>query len=267
MALSVRVLAGEIIDRKDQRGGTENTAINRFKTNNNGVDKMAKEMDEFGKRLRKFREIKKLSQAEIEKRTGLKREYISKMENGDLKNPTYNTLIRLAAGLEVRVSELVDPAEFMKPREEPVIDVSGKNGAGAISKWNFVSVPIIETALAITNPGYIEEKDIQSYALVPASFLEETENDNRYRCVWVKGGSAFICIDSEKRDPMDVCGSFVAMSYKEKCVIRRISLDDSVSNIIGVPLRQSNDRTIVAPLKKNHPILGVIVYQGSNPNC
>jgi transcriptional regulator with XRE-family HTH domain len=51
-------------------------------------------------RLRAIREQKKLSQGDIEKRTGLKRCYISRIENGHTI-PSLATLERMACALEV----------------------------------------------------------------------------------------------------------------------------------------------------------------------
>lgn len=58
-----------------------------------------------GKRLRKLREDKTLSQGDIEKRTGLLRCYISRVENGHTV-PSLETLERLAAALEVPLFQL-----------------------------------------------------------------------------------------------------------------------------------------------------------------
>lgn len=52
-----------------------------------------------GERLREMREEKKLSQGDIEKRTGLLRCYISRVENG-YTVPAIETLERLARALE-----------------------------------------------------------------------------------------------------------------------------------------------------------------------
>ena len=60
-----------------------------------------------GNQIKSLRESKGLSQGDIEKRTGIKREYISKIETGDLENPTYKTLQKLAKGIGVSVIELI----------------------------------------------------------------------------------------------------------------------------------------------------------------
>jgi transcriptional regulator with XRE-family HTH domain len=64
-----------------------------------------------GERLRALREQKGLSQGEIEKRTGLLRCYISRVENGHTV-PSIETLEKLARALEVPLYQLFyDSAE------------------------------------------------------------------------------------------------------------------------------------------------------------
>jgi len=58
-----------------------------------------------GDRLRELREEKKLSQGDIEKRTGLVRPYISRVENNH-SVPNIETLEKLARALEVPLYQL-----------------------------------------------------------------------------------------------------------------------------------------------------------------
>jgi len=58
-----------------------------------------------GERLRELRESKKLSQGDIEKRTGLLRCYISRVENGHTV-PAIETLEKLARALEIPLYQL-----------------------------------------------------------------------------------------------------------------------------------------------------------------
>ena len=58
-----------------------------------------------GKRLRELRDEKKLSQGDIEKRTGLLRCYISRVENGHTI-PAVETLEKFARALEVPLYQL-----------------------------------------------------------------------------------------------------------------------------------------------------------------
>jgi len=63
-----------------------------------------------GSRLKKLREEKSLSQGDIEKRTGLLRCYISRVENGHTV-PSLETLERLAAALEIPLHQLFYEAD------------------------------------------------------------------------------------------------------------------------------------------------------------
>jgi transcriptional regulator with XRE-family HTH domain len=58
-----------------------------------------------GERLRALREVKKFSQGEVEKRTGLLRCYISRVENGHTV-PAVETLEKFARAFEVPMYEL-----------------------------------------------------------------------------------------------------------------------------------------------------------------
>lgn len=58
-----------------------------------------------GTRLRKLREERKLSQGDIEERTGLLRCYVSRVENGHTI-PSIETLERLASALEIPLYQL-----------------------------------------------------------------------------------------------------------------------------------------------------------------
>lgn len=58
-----------------------------------------------GTRLKKLREERNLSQGDIEKRTGLLRCYISRVENGHTV-PSLETLERLAGALEIPLYQL-----------------------------------------------------------------------------------------------------------------------------------------------------------------
>jgi transcriptional regulator with XRE-family HTH domain len=86
-------------------------------------------------RLRQLREEKKLSQGDIEKRTGLLRCYISRVENGHTV-PSIETLEKLARALEVPLYQLFydgeEPPKLpnllkRKTSEEIAWGSSGKN--------------------------------------------------------------------------------------------------------------------------------------------
>ena len=68
-----------------------------------------------GTRLKKLREDRSLSQGDTEKRTGLLRCYISRVENGHTV-PSLETMERLAAALEIPLYQL-----FYEGDAEPVL--------------------------------------------------------------------------------------------------------------------------------------------------
>src|SRR5271157_3313951 len=61
---------------------------------------------EIGRRIRTLREAKGLSQADIEKRSGLLRSYVSRVENGHTA-PSLSTLEKIAKAIEVEPYQLL----------------------------------------------------------------------------------------------------------------------------------------------------------------
>ena len=86
-----------------------------------------------GERLRALREEKKFSQGEIEKRTGLLRCYISRVEHG-YTVPAVETLEKFARALEVPMYQLFYDGEkppkvldFPKKSDEKLFGASGQD--------------------------------------------------------------------------------------------------------------------------------------------
>ena len=80
-------------------------------------------------RLRQLREEKKLSQGDIEKRTGLLRCYISRVENGHTV-PSIETLEKLARSLEVPMYQL-----FYDGQEPPKVPTLLKRKSADGAAW------------------------------------------------------------------------------------------------------------------------------------
>jgi transcriptional regulator with XRE-family HTH domain len=57
-----------------------------------------------GQKIREIRVAKRLTQEQIEQRTGIKREYLSKIETGGLPNITIKTLKKITDALGVPLS-------------------------------------------------------------------------------------------------------------------------------------------------------------------
>jgi transcriptional regulator with XRE-family HTH domain len=82
-----------------------------------------------GARLRGLREEKKLSQGDIEKRTGLLRCYVSRVENGHTV-PAIETLEKMARALEVPLYQL-----FYDGEEPPVLPNLFKRKSSDENAW------------------------------------------------------------------------------------------------------------------------------------
>jgi len=82
-----------------------------------------------GDRLRDMREQKKLSQGDIEKRTGLLRCYISRVENGHTV-PAIETLEKLARAMEIPMYQL-----FYDGEEPPKLPNLPKRNSSDVIAW------------------------------------------------------------------------------------------------------------------------------------
>jgi transcriptional regulator with XRE-family HTH domain len=80
-------------------------------------------------RLKALREQKKLSQGDIEKRTGLLRCYISRVENGHTV-PAIETLEKMARAMEVPMYQLFYEGEKPPAPELPKISGDGWGSSG-----------------------------------------------------------------------------------------------------------------------------------------
>lgn len=234
-------------------------------------------MQNLGQRIRYFREMKRMSQSQLEKHTGIKREYLSKLENDELKNPTYFTLLKISRGMGINISDLVEPLEYHKLRQEPVLEIVSalkrdKKLAGKLADGQYIAVPIINGELAAGNPTYINDRDIEDYALIHSACIKPTTDFHRYRCIWVEKNSrsmfpiinpgSLVCIDSQQKDPKALEGKIVVLRNAEGgCTIRYLRLVEKY--IIGVPENIKEYNPLVIPLSAKNPIAGKVIWYWS----
>jgi len=106
-----------------------------------------------GDRIRTLREDKKLSQGDIEKRTGLLRCYISRVENGHTV-PALDTIEKIARALEVPLYHM-----FYDGEQPPVLPKLPRRRSGDDIVWGSVG----KDARALTRfrrlLGKIDDKD------------------------------------------------------------------------------------------------------------
>ena len=88
-----------------------------------------------GERIKMVREAKNLSQGDIEKRTGLLRCYLSRVENGHTV-PAIETLEKIARAMDIELYQLFyeksgEPKELRLPAQPAQRKLSGKDAAVA----------------------------------------------------------------------------------------------------------------------------------------
>jgi len=100
-----------------------------------------------GERLKLIRESKKLSQGDIEKKTGMLRCYVSRVEN-NWTVPSIETLVKWTGALEVSMSELF--ADNGKPAK-PIAALKNGNGT-KLNRKATSSLRRIESAFVKMKP-------------------------------------------------------------------------------------------------------------------
>jgi len=70
--------------------------------------------ESIGERVRKFREIKRLSQEELAERSGLEKDFISDIEEQNLK-PPLGKLLRISRAMGIRMANFIDDAVAADP--------------------------------------------------------------------------------------------------------------------------------------------------------
>jgi transcriptional regulator with XRE-family HTH domain len=83
-----------------------------------------------GDRLKKIRESRKMSQGDIERKSGLSREFVSKIENGHAM-PVITTLEKMACAMEVPLYVLFYDGEKAPPPTAVTNDEVGWGSKGA----------------------------------------------------------------------------------------------------------------------------------------
>jgi transcriptional regulator with XRE-family HTH domain len=105
-----------------------------------------------GDRLKELREAKELSQGDIEKRTGLLRCYISRVENNHTV-PAVNTLEKLARALEVPMYQLFHAGEASPDVRRSTPDDQEDHDNWGITGRDREYVSTLQKALGKMTPG------------------------------------------------------------------------------------------------------------------
>jgi transcriptional regulator with XRE-family HTH domain len=126
-----------------------------------------------GDRIRNFREAKNLSQGHIEKRTGLFRCYISRVENGHTV-PTMETLEKMARALEMPLYQL-----FYDGQERPKSPNAAKRKTAEQGLWGSSGKDARLLSKLQQRLGRINENDRKLLMLLAQKMVETNKHKPR----------------------------------------------------------------------------------------
>ena len=231
-------------------------------------------MINLGERIKKVRSLKRISQVELESKTGIKREYLSKIENQELKNPTYKTLLKICSGLGISLSELVEKKGGPQLRKEPPLNIvtdlkTVTKVTKAVKEVKYVTVPLISQKTANKGPGYIDVEEIEQYWVMPVDYVVPNDNTSRFRCVRLAEGDysmspimkpgAIVGIDSLKKGLSELEGELILLNLdNDKCGVRRLKLYKN--HLVALPQNIADYNPIVLTLGGKRQILGRVVW-------
>jgi transcriptional regulator with XRE-family HTH domain len=206
--------------------------------------------ENLGQRIRRIRKMRGLSQSGLEKKSGIKREYISKLETNDLKNPTRDTLIKLAKALEITLGQLIEGE--VEP-VVPQINVAGVH-EGKLGKESHIGIPIVKPEKLKVE--ILPASDILDYVVLPAKFFKDI-NPRIDRFIFLKEKLILVRMVSE-------------IGIGATVVFRRVDDKKTVTyeqGVVGGKLANSTELHVIWEISKldlvctikREDILGVVI--------
>jgi transcriptional regulator with XRE-family HTH domain len=228
-----------------------------------------------GEKIRAIRLQKGLSQETLEQRSGIKRNFISLIENGH-RGISYRTLEKIALAMSVSVGEITDykppvyrSAAQIEPYPLQIADESraDKYNMSRLKRENHLLIPVVEEAVLAKAQLPIDQAKIKDYVPVGTTLFPDLHNLDQCCCFYsTRPESIFsplitkghlVCLDYAERDPIRLSGKTVAFSNKSHIILRKLSIKGK--NIIGLPYDPGH-RTLVVPIQRKHCIIGRIIW-------
>jgi transcriptional regulator with XRE-family HTH domain len=216
-----------------------------------------------GERIRHLRQQNGLSLVELEKRTGIKKEYLCRIETGALPNPTYKTLQLIAQGLETGLMELF---EHSPPVPSTIRLFPPAELAADPKLEGWMAVPIIDQQSACQQP--VSAGEAKGFVLVSPSLIPGITNDSIYKALYldendhsmspVIPAGSLICVDFGQRDPSRLVGKIVLTKANgAKCKIGCLRMTEDF--IISIPHNTRHYTPLLVPRGEGNPVLGKVV--------
>jgi len=229
-------------------------------------------MEKLGERIKLLRELRGLSQQEIERKVGIKREYLSKLETGELKNPTYQTLKRIAEGIGISLGELVEARGGPYRRGQPAIKVvsplRSRRLYTDIESGKYIAIPIVERRELSDISRFMDRSSVKNYALINSQFIKPSHQANLFCTImdeqdrsmqpFVQPG-ALVCVDTTREPVEKFQGKMVLMVDDNRCChIRHLKLMEEM--LVGLPANRQGYSPVVLPAEAKERIVGRVIW-------
>lgn len=215
-----------------------------------------------GKRIKHYRHQNGFSLLEMEKRTGIKKEYLCRIETDSLPNPTYKTMRVISQGLGINLIDLFDLTQSQPPK---ISVVSAAKLSAKPEPGSLIAIPIIDQQSAgEQSPNLTAE----GYVLIGQSLIADITKVGSYRALYldkndtsmspVIPAGSLLCIDFGSRNITQLLGKMVLLKDADnKCRAAYLKTDGDF--IIGMPHNINDYTPFLIPRNKNDAILGKLV--------
>jgi transcriptional regulator with XRE-family HTH domain len=218
-----------------------------------------------GKRIKHFRHKSGFSLREMESRTGIKKEYLCRIETDSLPNPTYKTLQSIVQGLDI---DIVDLFVFSPPATPKVSVISATEFDTNYKADNLVAIPIITPQLACRRPLDFSNQEFDSYVLINPSVITNITKFSMHAALYLDKADdsmspavpagALLCVDFGSHDLAQLEDKMVLIKVdNEQCRIAYLKLKEDF--YVGVPHNIKNHSPFLIPRHKTDAVLGKIV--------
>jgi transcriptional regulator with XRE-family HTH domain len=240
---------------------------------------LAEQCMTIGEKIKAIRQQKGFSQEMLQEKSGIKRNFISLIENNH-RGVSYRTLEKMAKALSVTVGEITDyqhnlypSAEGLTPSASQVAEDtdSGRYLKQCRCEGRYLSIPIIDEKLVRRRLFPIAEDKVKDHALIQNDWIPDPQDLRRYCCLCITNpesalpplveSGTLVCIDSGQRDPKQLQSKIVAF-YDDGggCSIRRLQIKGKT--IIGLP-QDSRYSPLVFPASRREQIIGRVIWHMS----
>ena len=191
-----------------------------------------------GKRIRQIRKLKGLTQKSFAESLYISQNFLSEVESGKAK-PSVTLLALIEYRYQISKEWLMTGKGSIQAAQaageesgiaSPELKIiTPKEAMEHLKKSdrldNFVPVPLLSDKAAAGQPAYINENDIEGYAIIYRSWVKD---EKLHTAIRIRGDSMspvleqgfIVGLDHSQRDPKKLQGKIVAARYEEGTVVK-----------------------------------------------